>query len=98
MMSSTQGCQVAVVGLSAGRMGVDMVLVPAACRSAAAGEHTVPIAEHDELLEPVRDLVGIDTQVTVEVDDGFDGHGGVGVGARAPDLLGQHEPTGVLHP
>src|SRR4051812_15839601 len=98
MVPSTEGCEVAVVGLSAGRMSVDVVVVPAARWPPAAGEDAVPVAEHDVLLEPVGDLVGVDAEVAVEVDHRLHGHGGVGAGAPAPDLLGQDEPTGVLHP
>src|SRR4051812_27459453 len=98
MMPPTERCEVAVIGLAAACVFVDVVLVRPACRSAAAGEHAVAVAEHDELLESVGDLVGVDAEVAVEVDDGFDGHLGVWGGAPAADLVGQDEAAGVLHP
>ena len=50
------------------------------------------------LADPVGHLVGVGGQTLVEVDDGLDGHLGVGVGAPGLDLVAQGEALAFFEP
>ena len=90
--------QVAGTGRPTPVMGNPVVEVAGPGPAATPRPDTGPVAQDDQLAEPVGHLVGLRGRAVVEVEHRLDDHLGGRVGTPAPHLVGQHEGAGVLHP
>jgi hypothetical protein len=79
-------------------VGDAVFAVAPAGRSEAPGEDAGEVADLGLLREAFGDLIGVDVDVLVEVDDGFDDNRGVGTGAPRADLVGGDAAALILDP